>query len=179
MKFTAEYLRSRFAYDPETGDLAHKPKPPVDRHARAWNTKFSGRKAGSKTTTADGKSYINVGLNSSSTQAHRVIWKIMTGEDPIQVDHDDGNGLNNKWANLREADHSINAHNMRRSARNKSGVTGVKFYPKHGKWAVSICHKREQINLGWTGDLFEAICARKSAEVRLGFHKNHGSDRPL
>ena len=39
-------------------------------------------------------------------------------------------------------------------------------------------HKGKDIDLGCFKDKFEAICARKSAEFKYGFHMNHGINLP-
>lgn len=73
--------------------------------------------------------------------AHRLIWKIETGCDPIgPIDHVDGDGTNNSWGNLRGADESKNGHNRRLNKNNKSGVKGV--HPDSGRWrAIIRCNK--------------------------------------
>lgn len=46
--------------------------------------------------------YILVGIDGKQYYGHRLAWLYMTGEEPKDiVDHKDGNGLNNKWENLR------------------------------------------------------------------------------
>ncbi len=53
------------------------------------------------------------------------------------VDHKDGNPLNNRWANLRLADESLNGQNQRRAHRDsKTGLLGV--FPKRDKFAAQI-----------------------------------------
>jgi hypothetical protein len=178
MKFSPEYLRSRFSYDPETGDLTFKPKSPDTCYDRMWNTKHSGKKAGSITTTRNGKKYLIVGVDGQTLYAHRVIWIITNGFSPDQIDHEDGDGLRNEWVNLRDASHTENAHNQRRRTSNSSGITGVRYRPGF-KWIAFICCDRKQVHIGSYETLLDAACARKSAELRYGFHENHGTDRPL
>lgn len=61
----------------------------------------------------------------------------------------------------------------------ETGVTGVHRNKLTGKWEVFINSNRTRHYLGLFNDFFEAVCARKSAEVKHGFHVNHGSVRPL
>ena len=56
----------------------------------------------------------------------------------MQVDHIDGNGLNNCRENLRICTQSQNNGNYRISARNKSGFKGVSWHKKTGKWRATL-----------------------------------------
>jgi hypothetical protein len=62
----------------------------------------------------------------------------MTGEDPIEIDHIDGDGTNNKWDNLRNATSAQNNHNRKMSSRNKSGVKGVFWETSRKRWRAAI-----------------------------------------
>ena len=80
------YLNSRFSYDPESGLLFWK----------AWEGKksqFNGRYAGTKAGSY-GAPYSQVHLDRRMIQTHRIIWKLMTGNDPTDfIDHIDGNPI--------------------------------------------------------------------------------------
>ena len=69
---------------------------------------------------------------------------------------------------------SDNQKNKSRGRNNKSGVTGVSWHKMAGKWQATVRNHSVQRALGVYDDWFEAVCARKSAEVRFGFHVNHG-----
>jgi hypothetical protein len=101
--------------------------------------------------------------------AHRVAWKIMTGADPIEVDHIDGNRGNNKWSNLRNGTRSDNQRNTSLKSTNTSGYHGVSFSKRQQKWIASIW-------LGSFDSKEEAITVRKKYETLLGFHTNHGRE---
>lgn len=74
---------------------------------------------------------------------HRVLLDIT---DPrIQVDHINGNGLDNRRINLRLATASENQWNRRRRAVNASGFKGVTLERRWGRWRARIrVHKRER-----------------------------------
>ena len=57
----------------------------------------------------------------------RLIWRLVTGEDPGSevIDHIDGNNKNQSWSNLRRVTQSVNAQN--RKARGKY-LKGVVFF---------------------------------------------------
>jgi hypothetical protein len=77
---------------------------------------------------------------------HQIIWKIVTGADPDElIDHVDGNGLNNKWSNLRQASWSQNMCNRRLNKNNRSGYKGVSWHRQTSSWRAEIdlnkkCH---------------------------------------
>lgn len=60
-------------------------------------------------------------------RSHRIIWKILKGsiDKEMQIDHIDGNALNNKIDNLRLVTNKINQRNKKRQSNNKTGVVGV------------------------------------------------------
>lgn len=92
-------------------------------------------------------SYRIVRLEGRQHYSHRLIWKIVTGEDPDGViDHIDGDGTNNAWANLRPASECQNGHNRRLNKNNKSGVKGV--HQKGGRWRAIIRSKKQRYDLG-------------------------------
>lgn len=119
--------------------------------------------------------YRRISIKSKNHRAHRLAFLFMTGRFPVLVDHIDGNGLNNAWINLREI-HSAhdNQLNARKASNNTSGVRGVSWHSRNLVWTAKITMHRKQISLYWGDDFFDAVCARKSAEVAYGFHANHG-----
>jgi HNH endonuclease len=68
---------------------------------------------------------------------HRMVWKMWTGEEPGELDHEDRNRLNNDFFNLREATPVQNAGNYSTPRHNTSGLKGASFMPG-GKWKAQI-----------------------------------------
>lgn len=71
---------------------------------------------------------------------HRVI---LNAPSDLVVDHKDGNGLNNRRSgpnegNLRLADYSQNAHNMKLGQRNSSGLKGTHWCQRDKVWRSQI-----------------------------------------
>jgi hypothetical protein len=77
---------------------------------------------------------------------HRLVLAVT---DPkIQVDHKDGDGLNNQRHNLREATHSQNQHNRK---RRRDGISQHKGVGKHssGLWRARIVINKKETQLGY------------------------------
>lgn len=147
-----------FEYDKSTGCLIWKAKR---RKVRV------GEEAGS--IKHDGR-YRTVVLMKKRYYVHRIIWELVNGSIPsgMCIDHIDGNGLNNKLENLRTTSLSGNQRNRRLSRNCKTGINGVIAHK--GGFSVHCANKY----ITYSKDFFEACCARKSAEQRMGFHANQG-----
>jgi len=162
---TLEQAKSRFAYCPKEGVL---------------RSALTGNEVGYDWISAAGKPYRKVKVKGRIYRVHRIVWLLMTGEWPTQeIDHEDGNGLNNCWRNLRQVTSQVNNQNNRLYSSNRSGHPGVRWRKDVGKWVAVIDVSGRRIALGHFTEKDEAIAARKAAEVTHGFHSNHGSVRPL
>ena len=76
-----------------------------------------------------------------STSLHRLILSRVLGrplEPGEEVDHIDGNGLNNRRSNLRLSTHRQNMQNRGVASNNASGLKGVYFDKAHRKWRAEI-----------------------------------------
>lgn len=76
-----------------------------------------------------------------------------------QIDHKDRNPLNNQRSNLRSATGSQNRHNCGLPSTNTTGVKGVWFDRKTGKYRAQIRVKGERFSLGYFDTLEEAAAA--------------------
>ena len=90
---------------------------------------------------------------------HRIIWKLVTGEDPPeQIDHIDHNPFNNQWSNLRLASQSQNIANRSRWGAYPKGVH------KNGDGFIArLMVEGKQHNLGTYPTVEEAADAYKRA----------------
>ncbi len=168
-------LQQLLTYFPDTGLLVWNTRIESDftkpGYCTAWNKKYAGKPA---FTAVDKKGY-NVGaIEDIYLRAHRVIYKYMTGQDPDQIDHIDGQRNNNAWVNLRNVAGADNQKNMRKPLTNTSGNVGVRWNTEKLKWQAYINHARKRHNLGYFDDEEDAKKARADAEIRFGFHPNHG-----
>lgn len=91
---------------------------------------------------------------------HRVITAAQPGYD---VDHIDGNPLNNQRANLRVVPHQQNSWNKRIQRNNTSGHKGVYWHAKASKWAACITVDERNRHLGLFQDKQDAADAYQAA----------------
>jgi hypothetical protein len=106
---------------------------------------------------------------------HRLIFLYMTGKFPDHdVDHINGNRIDNRWKNLREATRRENMMNVGVRSNNTTGVTGVSRRKDTGKYQAYVDVEGVRIRLGCYDSLEEAAKARKNASLKYGFHPNHG-----
>ncbi len=61
-------------------------------------------------------------------------------------------------------------------SHNTSGVMGVYWVKRLSRWEARISIDNKEIPLGTHAHKSDAIAARKAAEVKYGFHPNHGRD---
>ncbi len=169
---TQDQLKEVLHYCPETGIFT-------------WLVGGKGRpgkgiKAGGILYDKSGKTYRILRVHNRLYRQHRLAFLYMTGEFPEnEVDHIDGNGCRNVWANLRAVTGLENRKNKRKPANNSSGVVGVCWCRRSRKWHSQIMCAGHNKHLGYFHSKEDAIVARKAAEVLYGYHENHGTDRPL
>lgn len=102
-----------------------------------------------------------IGDKLSCELMHRLI---MAPPKGMVVDHINGDRLDNRRENLRVCSNAQNISNrVTIDRRNKSGVTGVHWHAKAGKWAAEI--KRR--HLGLFATIEEAAKVRRAAELAI------------
>lgn len=109
---------------------------------------------------------------------HRVILSRMLDrplDEKEQVDHINGNGLNNRRENLRLATQSQNQMNTSRNSNNKSGYRGVYWDEQRKKWSAQITADGKYRNLGRFNTPEEAHAAYcEAAKEYHGDFANNG-----
>lgn len=114
--------------------------------------------------------YRKVRFDGRTYYTHRIIWKLLYGEDPVEIDHINGNRSDNRITNLRSVSRLENMRNMKKMPSNTSGVAGVFWLKDRSKWRATISQKI----LGNFKKFEDAVAARKQAEKEYGYHPNHG-----
>ena len=87
---------------------------------------------------------------------------LMKPPHDLQVDHINGNGLDNRRFNLRIANKSENQQNSRTPCNNTSGNKGVFWHKNKGKWMAQIGVNGKNIYLG----IFKHKCDAEAAYVK-------------
>jgi len=116
-----EYLNECFNYNPETGSLTWKVRP--DNH-------FKGSQKCNSNLTNTEAGYLNNGTGSKSKYVcisgrtlavHRVIWKLVTGNEPSgSIIHINKKADDNRWVNLMEFNNHLGI-----SHKEVTGVTNI------------------------------------------------------
>lgn len=117
-----------------------------------------------------GKTYYAVRIEKADGSKRRKVYmhrQIMGFPTGLEIDHDDGDGLNNRRSNLIPSTHARNLLNrVALAANNTSGVTGVSWSRHKKKWDARISVRGRQICLGTFLKKKEAEAAVKNIRDR-------------
>jgi len=165
---TAEYVRDHYNYDPVTGIVTYRK-----------NRKFVliGSEVGTRASAGmnGNNQYIRTKCKGKVYRLHNIIFLYVEGRLPEgQIDHIDGDKLNNRWDNLREVTQSENSRNRPYSQIGISGVPGVSWNSAREEWKVSVNGNGRRIHLGYFDDFDKACEIREDAEIEHSYHENHG-----
>jgi hypothetical protein len=100
-----------------------------------------GRTAGYVYTRIDGK----------EVKMHQFI---LGKKEKLEIDHKNGNGLDNRKRNLRHCSHGVNVQNSK--GRGSSRFKGVSKHHENNKWQVRITYKKQLYFLGVFDDQYDA-----------------------
>lgn len=166
---TFERANELLHYEPSSGKLFWK--------KTTTNRVKVGDEAGSFCASTG---YINVVIDGRGYNLHRIAILLTTGvyDKTVQVDHVDHDRGNNRLSNLRVVSHAVNMRNQSLRNTNKTGITGVCVkYTRKGtkRYEANITYNFKNIYLGRYKTPEEAAAARRAAEIKYGFHENHGT----
>jgi hypothetical protein len=157
---TKDYVNSLFEY--KDGALYWKVDMPFH--------KVKGKLAG----CIEKRGYWVVAFNKKTYKLHRIIFLIHHGYLPKFIDHIDGNPLNNRIENLREATLSQNAWNRKINTKTSSPIKGVIWHKKSGKWMAKININGKRTHLGTFNYLEDAEkVVKKYREMLHGEFAKH------
>jgi len=146
-------LIQHLSYNPDTGEFTR--------------IKPSGRsRIGSRVGVVNGR-YLQIGFGGYRDRAHRLAWLYVHGVIPKEIDHINGNGLDNRICNLREVTHQQNIHNLVRPPKhNSSGFMGVSFFKGTNRFSSYIQVDGKKRHLGYYDTAQEAHQVYLSAKRR-------------
>jgi len=146
-----DYIKEHYSYDPDTGEIFSK---------RAG--RVIGHKSKSRSTF-----YWVAKIKGSYYRLHRVAWAIHYGVWPSgQIDHRNGNGLDNRLENLRDATHTQNQRNQRIHRKNTTGARGVCLCKRTGRFQALIWLNGKRLYIGRFDTVEAAAAARSAAEAK-------------
>lgn len=155
-EISQSYIKSIFNYDPDSGVITF-------RHSRK------------PLSTMSTNGYLVARLGNEFFMSHRIAWVIINGMIPegVEVDHMDGDKLNNRIENLRLVSHSVNMKNVGKRKSNTSGVTGVTI-TKSGKYRARVKSNGVYILNASCETLEEAASLVKKVRLENDFTDRHG-----
>ncbi len=115
------------------------------------------------------KYYIISGSKKKGTMIY--LHQMILGEkkDGLEIDHIDGNSLNNRRENLRFVTHLQNVDNMRATRiDNTIGIRGISFDKRGKKYVVDFNYHGERYYFKTWGTIEEAVYCRLIAEEQFG-----------
>lgn len=157
---TQNRLKELFKYDPETGIFIRIKKSAVNSTV-------------GETPGCASRGYVRMMVDGVRYQAHRLAWLYVYGEFPPRfVDHINGNRADNRIANLRDVDKSMNTQNQRGARKDNlsTGLLGASFHKVTGKYAAQISINGKKISLGLfdTPEQAHAEYVRAKREIHTG-----------
>lgn len=165
MSLTAEELKSVLSYDPDSGEFT-------------WLVMPNGRvKVGSRAGTACSNNYFRIKVYGRKYQAHRLAWLYVHGAfppDKLEIDHINGDKLDNRISNLRLATRFQNQANVKLGPTNTSGAKGVHWHKREKRWRAVIGSHGKKHYLG----SFTSVALAKAAYDAAAKSLN-GEFRPL
>jgi HNH endonuclease len=160
---TATRLREILHYNPDTGLFTRL----VSLMPR-WHI---GEVAGSIRKIGN-IAYVLIKVDGKLFLAHRLAWLYMTGKWPEKdIDHKDGDGGNNRWANLRDVSKTINLQNTHKTPAGKkySALFGAHWCKKRRRWKSSIRVNGKNVYIGWFDTDVEA--SQAYLEAKRKYHE--------
>lgn len=94
--------------------------------------------------------YLKIGYAARRTEEQYIYMhrEIMSAPTGMEVDHINGDGLDNRRSNLRVCTHAENMRNRKLAKDNTSGYIGVTWNKERSKWQSQIGVSGKNINIG-------------------------------
>lgn len=119
-----------------------------------------------KWSLQDSRGYVRAYINGKKVRLHRFIMNVAPG---VEIDHINGDKLDNRRKNLRICSRSQNMANKSKRSDNSTGYKGAYWSKFHKKFMARIGVCRRYIHLGYFEDVEDAARAYDAAAK-----KHHG-----
>jgi hypothetical protein len=115
---------------------------------------------------------ISIQKKKSPYRIHRIIYKMMTGLEPDEIDHINHIRTDNRWVNLRNSSSTQNKQNKSMHHNNVTKRKGVTFHKLSNKFMARIQVDKKPIYLGLfkTSELAEEAYLIASKKYFDNFH---------
>jgi hypothetical protein len=149
-----EYITQNIRYDPESGHLI-----------RAKTTSSRAKKGDIITSKSAG--YIAPRINGKTVIGTHIAWFLYYARWPKEcIDHINGDKLDNRIENLREATKAQNNRNVG-SKGGSSKYCGVAWCKSKNKWEAYITFNRKKKHLGRYSEEIDAAMAYNKAAIEM------------
>lgn len=131
-------LKRQLTYDPKTGFFER-------------TLEWSGKHLKGQVGHGGGKGYKVIEIGGRRYRAHRLAWMYVHGVWPEhEIDHINGNRLDNRMENLRDVTRRVNGQNLRTQFRGKTveAPLGVSWHRVCKRWRAMIWDGSKNIYLG-------------------------------
>ncbi len=147
-----EFVKQALCYDPETGVMTWA-------NCSKYHNALNGAEAGGPIPNQSGKFYHKITIGGRKISRSRLAFAWMTGRWPSEcIDHINGNSLDDRWVNLREATITENAWNHKRRAKRQDHLPmGVRQMGSGFQARIAV--NKRMIHLG----VFETPSAAQAA----------------
>ncbi len=138
-----------------------------EKKSHRINYRFAGKEAGAVAKVG----YRLISIGKFREYAHRIVWIMHNGAIPYQyeIDHVNGDKLDNRIENLRLATRGQNSMNKVAQINNTSGCKGVVWDSSIHRWRARLQKDGRMKYLGIYSDKSDAITA-----VMRAIHVEHG-----
>ena len=146
---TADQVRQTLDYNPETGSFLWKERSvewfKSKRDQKIWNTRYANKSP----EGTHPRGYKQICINGVRYLAHRLSWLYIFGVWPEgELDHINRDPADNRIANLRPANRSLNNQNTGKRKGCSSNHKGVYWHKERQKWMARIHINNRCIFLG-------------------------------
>lgn len=168
MELSLEQIKAKLHYSPLAGVFERR----SGNRRKGYRWVLTG-------SIRDSTGYLVVSVGGKSLLAHRLAWFFVHGEWPEgDIDHKDGDKLNNAISNLRLATSAQNSHNSQTPKHNQSGIKGVSYCKAEQKWTAQVAVGRKPVLMKRFKTKEEAAHAVQLARIEAhGEFANHGTHR--